>query len=112
MENWNSANGFIFFGKGSEFQSNRFEEQELSMLCMHLLQNSLIFVNTLMIQLVLAKPEVWAKMLEADWRGLTPLIYHHVNPYGVFHLDFNSRIALEDVSEIPLIVTENDSVLN
>ncbi len=65
-----------------------------------------------MIQQVLAKPEVWARMLEADWRGLTPLIYHHVNPYGVFHLDLNSRIPLEDVSEIPLTVAGNDGLLN
>lgn len=25
---------------------------------------------------------VWQqRMIEEDWRGLTPLIYHHVNPY-------------------------------
>lgn len=27
-----------------------------------------------------------------DYRGLTPLIYSHVNPYGRFDLDLNSRI--------------------
>ena len=34
VENWNSANGFIFFGKGGEFGSNRHEDQEVSMLAL------------------------------------------------------------------------------
>jgi hypothetical protein len=29
-----------------------------------------------------------------DWRGLTPLIYHHVNPYGRIELDMDTRLAL------------------
>jgi hypothetical protein len=29
---------------------------------------------------------------EADRRALTPLIYQHVNPYGTFHLDLDSRL--------------------
>ena len=36
--------------------TNRQEDQELSMLCLHLLQVSLVYVNTLMIQRVLAEP--------------------------------------------------------
>jgi TnpA family transposase len=99
MESWNSANGFIFFGKGGEFSSNRFEDQEVSMLCMHLLQNCLVLVNTLMVQRVLASPERREKLSEADWRGLTPLFYEHVNPYGVFTLDFNSRLQLDDLPQ-------------
>jgi TnpA family transposase len=50
VENWNSANGFIFYGKNSEFATNRLDEQELSVLCLHLLQISLVYINTLMIQ--------------------------------------------------------------
>ena len=53
VENWNSANGFIHYGKSGEFASNRREDQELSMLSLHLLQISLVYVNTLMIQQVL-----------------------------------------------------------
>jgi TnpA family transposase len=36
VENWNSANGFIFSGKSGEIATNRHEEQEASAL--HLLQ--------------------------------------------------------------------------
>ncbi len=52
IENWNSANQFIFFGKASEFASNRPEVQELSAFSLHLLQASLVYVNTLMILMV------------------------------------------------------------
>lgn len=37
VENWNSANSFIFYGKSGEFATNRMAVQELSMLCLHLL---------------------------------------------------------------------------
>ena len=54
VENWNSANDFIFFGKGGDIATNRFEDQELAMLSLHLLQISLVYINTLMIQQVFA----------------------------------------------------------
>lgn len=50
VENWNGANGFIFYGRGSELASNRREDQEISALALQLLQASLVYVNTLMIQ--------------------------------------------------------------
>ena len=72
VENWNSANSFIFYGKGGEAASNELEDQELSVLPLHLLQNCMIYVNTLMIQSVLADP-AWRKRLKAeDYRALTP----------------------------------------
>jgi len=75
VENWNSANSFIFYGKGAEEASNRLEDEESSVLSLHLLQNCMAYVNTLMIQSVLADP-AWRKRLEAeDYRALTPLIY-------------------------------------
>jgi TnpA family transposase len=58
VENWNSANDFIFFGKGGEIATNRFEDQEMAMLSLHLLQISLVYINTLMIQPVLSE-RVW-----------------------------------------------------
>ena len=95
IENWNSANGFIFFGKGGEFGSNRHEDQEVSMLALHLLQISLVYVNTLMIQRVLSEPSWSGKLTPEDRRALTPLIYGHVNPYGVFRLDMDTRLAID-----------------
>lgn len=65
IENWNSANDFILYGKGGEFASNKFENQEVLMLSLHLLQICLVYINTLMIQQVLAEPE-WQGRLTSD----------------------------------------------
>ena len=94
IENWNSANQFIFYGKGGEIATNRRDDQELAVLCMTLVQNALIYVNTLMIQEVLSDAPWKAALTPADLRGLTPLIYAHVNPYGTFRLDMTTRLAL------------------
>ncbi|MCP4360162.1 MAG: Tn3 family transposase [Chloroflexi bacterium] len=96
VENWNSANSFIYFGRSGEVATNNRDAQEISILAMHLLQISLVYVNTLMIQQVLAEPD-WENRLEMeDLRALTPLIYAHVNPYGRFHLDLDERLPLDD----------------
>jgi TnpA family transposase len=93
VENWNSANSFIHYGKGGEFTSNRLDDQEISMLALHLLQISMVYINTLMVQDVL-KDEAWLKRLtKEDYRGLTPLFYSHVEPYGMLQLDMTKRLA-------------------
>jgi TnpA family transposase len=38
IEHWNSANDFVFFARRGELGSNRHEDQELSMLSLHLLR--------------------------------------------------------------------------
>ncbi|MBL2103900.1 hypothetical protein ELI73_29685, partial [Klebsiella pneumoniae] len=83
-----------FYGEHGEFTSNRPADQELSMLSLHLLQISLVYINTLLIQNVLTEPAWQQRMTEEDWRGLTPLIYHHVNPYGRIELNMDQRLAL------------------
>lgn len=95
VENWNSATSFVFFGKGGEIASNRLDDQEIAALALHLLQNCLVYVNTRMMQAVLAEPKWSARLSPEDYRGLTPLIYGHVNPYGRFDLDLNRRIEFE-----------------
>ena len=98
VENWNSANSFIFYGKGGEISTNRIEDQELSVLSLHLLQNCLVYINTLMIQQILSQKRWYDLMTPEDFRALTPLIYTHVNPYGHFNLDMAERIPIEIVA--------------
>jgi hypothetical protein len=83
------------FGKGGEISTNRLEEQELSVLALHLLQICLVYVNTLMIQRVLTEPEWSSRMTRQHLSALTPLIFHHINPYGTFELDMHERILIE-----------------
>lgn len=95
VENWNSANGFIFYGKSSEIQSNSIDDQEISVLSLHLLQNCLVYINTLMVQEILSGEEWQDRMEPEDYRALTPLIYLHVNSYGNFHLDMTKRLPIK-----------------
>ena len=95
IETWNSANDFILYGKGGEFASNRLEDQEVLMLSLHLLQVSLVYINTLMIQQVLAEPAWQGRLTTTDLRALTPLLWGHVNPYGTFTLNMQERLSLE-----------------
>jgi len=95
VETWNSANGFIFFGRGGEVASNRLDEQQASVAALHLLQSCLVYVNTLMLQRVLAEERWRGRMTAADERGLTPLIWAHVSPYGAFDLNMERRLDIE-----------------
>ncbi len=98
VENWNSANDFILFGKGSEIASNRRDQQEETILALHLLQNSLVYINTLMLQQVLTEPQWQDRLTPEDRRGMTPLFYGHINPYGLFPLDLSKRLGIETVT--------------
>jgi hypothetical protein len=50
---------------------------------------------------ILTEP-AWANRLNAsDLRGITPLVYGHVNPYGSFHLDLHSRLPIDPPSFAP-----------
>lgn len=94
VEQWNGATDFVFFARRGEMVSNRREDHEISMLALHLIQNCMVYVNTLMIQKVLAQPPWQGKLTPRDYAALTPLIWEHVNPYGRFDLDMNARLAL------------------
>lgn len=94
IEAWNRVNTLIFYGKSGEFASNLRDQQQLGMLALHILQAALVYVNTLMIQDILAEPE-WVNVLTAeDLRGLTPLFWAHVLPYGEVKLNMTRRLAL------------------
>ena len=95
VERWNGTNSFIFFGKGGEIATNRLEDQEVSVLSLHLLQIALVYVNTLMIQRVLGDATWMGRMAPEDFRALSPLIHSHVNPYGSFELDMEKRLPLD-----------------
>ena len=81
-----------FFGKSGEISTNKKQSQELSVLSLHLLQNCLVYINTLLIQQILNDPEHMKYMTDEDFRALTPLIFNYINPYGSFNLDMKSRI--------------------
>ncbi len=99
VESWNSTNGFIFYGKAAELSSNKRENQEMGLLCLHLIQASLVYVNTLMIQQVLGNPDLGKQMTRRDLSALSPLLTQHINPYGLFELDMAARIPIDELAE-------------
>ena len=92
VEQWNSANSAIYYGKDAELTGADREHQEISMLALHLLQSALVLVNTRLVDRVLDDPEWAARMTVADRRGLTPLFWSNVALHGRFDLDMNTRI--------------------
>nr|WP_052411802.1 Tn3 family transposase [Streptomyces sp. NRRL S-118] len=101
VENWNSANTVLHYGKDGAPTGPDKEHAETSMLALHLLQSALVHVNTLLVQQVLVEP-AWAKKLsDEDRRGLTALFWSNVNPYGTFRLDMERRLDLGSESTVP-----------
>ena len=101
VETWNGANEVVFYGKSGELTGSDRENQEVSVLALHLLQSALVHVNTLLLQEVLAEPEWSRRMTDEDRRALSPLFWTHVNPYGRFVLDMDSRLDLAAPTEPP-----------
>ena len=62
---------------------------------------SLVHVNTLLLQQVLAEPAWARKLTDEDRRGLTALFWSNVNPYGTFRLDMATRLDLGPVAAVP-----------
>jgi TnpA family transposase len=94
VEQWNSGNGIVFYGKDGDLTGPDREHSETSMLSLHLLQSALVHINTLLLQTVLEVPEFHDSIGPNEKRGLTPLFWTHINPYGRFQLDMTTRLDL------------------
>lgn len=94
VENWNSANGVLCYGKASKMTGADREDQEVTMLALHLLQSALVLINTIFLQRVLDEPEWADRLTDEDRRALTPLFWTHVNPYGSFALHMDRHLDL------------------
>lgn len=95
VENWNSANSVLHYGKQGTLTGPDREHAETSMLALHLLQSALVHVNTLLVQQILSEPEWAASLGEPGRRALTALFWSNVNPYGTFRLDMTTRLDLQ-----------------
>jgi TnpA family transposase len=93
VENWNSTNEFICYGRQGEFATNSREQQEATTLSLQLLQNCLMLINTILIQRTIDRQG--PRLQPEDFRALTPLFYGHINPYGAFELDLEGPSFLE-----------------
>lgn len=117
VERLNSIMGFIFYGKLGEISTNVKEYQELGIVCLHLLQACMAYINTLIFQKVLSRPE-WQNLLTSeDKRALNVLFHSHINPYGLFPLDLSKRLGimadtLEAGDQIKIETVRVDSIVS
>jgi TnpA family transposase len=95
VERWNGVNDFIFYGKAGEVCTNKTEDQELAVLSLHLVQMSVVYMNTLLIQQVVDEQNLMDVFTIEDYRAITPIIHEHINPYGIFPLDLSKRIPVK-----------------
>jgi TnpA family transposase len=95
IENWNGTNDFIFYGRRGRLETNSRQDMEISVLSLHLLQNCLILINTLLLEQTIEQRNMLEKLSPEDIRALTPLFYGHVNPYGLFELNLEKASFLE-----------------
>jgi hypothetical protein len=84
VEQWNAATDFVLLARRGELVSNRPEDHEISMLALHLIQNCMVYMHTLVIEKVLAQLRWHGRLTPRDYPALTPLIWEHVNPYRRF----------------------------
>src|SRR5215472_16651237 len=95
VERWNATNDFLCYGRQGLFATNSRAQQEISTLCLQLLQNCLMLINTLLVEHTIAQHQLRDQLSAEDRRALTPLFYAHVNPYGLFALDLDQPSLLE-----------------
>ena len=60
---------------------------------MPLLQSALVYVNTLLLQRILADQPI--NLTAEDRRALSPLCWTHVRPYGTFELHLDRHLDLD-----------------
>ena len=63
-----------------------------------------------MLQKVLDEPGWREKMTLEDYRALTPLIYLHINPYGMFELDMTKRLVIDPASPFSTPILDRKKV--
>jgi len=106
VEQWNSANVAIHYGREAELPGSDREAQEISMLTLHLLQSALVLVNTRLVDRVLDEPQWAGQLTDQDLRGLTPLFWSNVALHGTFELDLDKRLDYDRAaSATPLAAT-------
>lgn len=95
VENWNSANKDIFYGKAGDLTGDDREHVEVSALALHLVQATIAYLNTHLIQIILREdPKLRARLTPEDLRGLSALFWTHLNLYGRLELDMTNHLDL------------------
>lgn len=80
---------FVHYAKNIDAPSNNTDDQEVSILTLHLIQLCMTYVNIVMLQNLLKK-----KLLPKG--QYTSSFYNHINPYGDINFSFTKRLNIGD----------------
>ena len=98
VERWNGVNDFLRYGKHGILTTNSREQQAVSVLCLQLLQNCLMLINTMLVEQTIQEKSWLERLSKEDLRALSPLFYEHINPYGIFALDLERPSFLQEAA--------------
>lgn len=104
VENFNSASKDLFYGKAGDLTGDDRENVEVSALALHLVAATITYLNTHLIQTILADPAWSRRLTYADRHGLSALFWTHLNLYGRFELDMTNHMP-----GLPPPATPNDT---
>ncbi|MBP2704202.1 Tn3 family transposase [Microbispora sp. RL4-1S] len=85
----------IFYGKAGDLTGDDREHVEVSALALHLVQATIAYLNTHLIQIVLRDPAWRDRLTEEDRRGLSALFWTHLHLYGRLELDMTNHLDLD-----------------
>ena len=69
VERWNEANDFIRYGRQGLFTTNSREQQEISALCLQLVQNCLMLINSILVEQTVAHHQLLEQFSGDDRRA-------------------------------------------
>jgi hypothetical protein len=72
-------------------------DQRQSIACLQLIQNCIIFWNTYVMDMLFRAENGEISHLE-DLNRLSPLLHHHINPYGRFEINLHCSRVLETLN--------------
>lgn len=67
------------------------------MLSLQLFQNCLMLINTILVERTVEQKKLWRRFTRENFRGITPLFYSHIHPYGTFDINLSRPSFFEAV---------------
>ncbi|HUR07605.1 MAG TPA: Tn3 family transposase [Nonomuraea sp.] len=83
------------YGKAGDLTGDDRESVEVSALALHLVQASITYLNTILIQTIVRDAKWRKKLTPIDLRGLSALFWTHLNLYGRLELDMSRHLDLQ-----------------
>lgn len=92
----------VFYGNNQEFKVGSQEEQEIALLCRHLIQNSIILWNYLFISKKLSEimdKDEYLKSIE-ELKNSSIMTWQHINMHGEYDFEVSNKESIFDLKSL------------